>query len=92
MGEGRIEEIIRFGCYCISVAGKPVGVEAHLRYHANNSMEQNDDHAEGERVNDQNRMETLRRDRKRFFWKIAGELLFCDAFKAIAREEVDSSV
>ena len=26
MGEGRIEEIIRLGCYCISVAGKPVGV------------------------------------------------------------------
>jgi hypothetical protein len=26
MGEGRIEEIIQLGGYCISVAGKPVGV------------------------------------------------------------------
>lgn len=34
----------------------------------------------------EDRTETLRRDRKRFFWKIEGEVLFSDAFKAIARD------
>ena len=31
-------------------------------------------------------METLRRERTRFFWKIEGEILFSNAFKAIARD------
>jgi len=37
-------------------------------------------------VTDQDRTEALRRDRKRFFWKIEGEVLFSDAFKEIARD------
>lgn len=37
-------------------------------------------------MSDQDHTETLRRERKRFFWKIEGELLFSDAFKAIARD------
>jgi hypothetical protein len=32
------------------------------------------------------RTETLRRERKRFFWKIDGDLLFHDVFKEIARD------
>lgn len=37
-------------------------------------------------MNEQYRTETLRQDRKRFFWKIEGDLLFSEAFKAIARD------
>lgn len=34
----------------------------------------------------EDRIEALRRERKRYFWKIEGDLLFSEAFKAIARD------
>lgn len=34
----------------------------------------------------EDRAKTLRQERKRFFWKIEGDLLFSDAFKEIARD------
>jgi len=37
MGEGRFEEIIQLGRYCISVAGKPWGFESPLRHHRRRS-------------------------------------------------------
>ena len=37
-------------------------------------------------VSKENAVEALRRERRRFFWKIEGEVLFSDAFKEIARD------
>ena len=37
-------------------------------------------------MTDQDRVETLRQSRKRFWWTIQGELLFGEAFKKIARD------
>ncbi len=37
-------------------------------------------------MSDHDRTEALRRERKRFFWKLDGEILFSDAFKEIARD------